>query len=191
MNVNVAFTLLFNTGFFPDACRAWQARAIADKTWLQFKLDFAAAHQYFRLNNQTAQQSGFQSANMTIEQGRGYTMQDTVNLIAQLATAMESDRGKIATLTATNAKCVSQMEAAQSYIKMLKDEILSLKAMSRPKTGQVNEQQQLLLVALSSGSQRPHERHLQSEKGRTPRDGDKGQHHGRRRLGKRMMRRSI
>jgi hypothetical protein len=35
--VNVAFTLVFNTGLFPGARRAWQAQAIADKTWLQFK----------------------------------------------------------------------------------------------------------------------------------------------------------
>jgi hypothetical protein len=32
MIVDVAFTLIFNTGLFPDACRAWQARAIADET---------------------------------------------------------------------------------------------------------------------------------------------------------------
>jgi hypothetical protein len=28
MIVNVAYTLVFNTGLFPDACRAWQSRAI-------------------------------------------------------------------------------------------------------------------------------------------------------------------
>jgi hypothetical protein len=44
MIVNVLFTLVFNTGFFTDACRAWQAREIADNTWIQFKIDFAAAH---------------------------------------------------------------------------------------------------------------------------------------------------
>jgi hypothetical protein len=43
---------------------------IAGKTWAQFKLDFATAHHDFRLTNQTAQQSGFHSANMMIEQGR-------------------------------------------------------------------------------------------------------------------------
>jgi hypothetical protein len=31
MIVNVAYTLVFNTGLFPDACRAWQSRAIAGK----------------------------------------------------------------------------------------------------------------------------------------------------------------
>jgi hypothetical protein len=70
MIVSVAYTLVFNTGLFPDACRAWQSRAIAAKTWAQFKIDFATAHRGFRLTNQTAQQSGFHSANMMIEQGR-------------------------------------------------------------------------------------------------------------------------
>jgi hypothetical protein len=36
MIVNSAYTLVFNTGLFPDACRAWQSRAIAEKTWAQF-----------------------------------------------------------------------------------------------------------------------------------------------------------
>jgi hypothetical protein len=37
------------------------------KMWMQFKLAFAAARQGFFLTNQTAQQSGFHSANMIIE----------------------------------------------------------------------------------------------------------------------------
>jgi hypothetical protein len=47
MIVNVAYTLIFNMGLFPDACRAWQSRAIAWKTWAQFKIDFATAHREF------------------------------------------------------------------------------------------------------------------------------------------------
>jgi hypothetical protein len=31
MIVNVAYTLIFNTGVFPDACRAWKSRVIAGK----------------------------------------------------------------------------------------------------------------------------------------------------------------
>jgi hypothetical protein len=61
--------------------------------------------------------------------------------------------------------------------------------MVRPTTIQVNEQQQLLLVAWSSGSQGPHERDLQSEKGWTPRDGNQAKHHGRRQLGEIMVQR--
>jgi hypothetical protein len=91
------------------------------KTWAQFKLDFATTHHEFRLTNQTAQQSGFQSANMMIEKGREETMQDTVDVIAQLATATASDRGTVATLTTTNAKLSMQLEAAQAQIAQLKD----------------------------------------------------------------------
>jgi hypothetical protein len=66
MIINVSYTLVFNTGLFPNACRAWQSRAIAGKTWAQFKIDFATAHREFRLTNQTAHQSSFHSANMMI-----------------------------------------------------------------------------------------------------------------------------
>jgi hypothetical protein len=132
MIVNVAYTLVFNTGLFPDACRAWQSREIAGKTWAQFKIYFATAHREFRLTNQTAQQSGFHSVNMMIEQGSEETMQDTVDEIAQLATATASDRGTVATLTTTNAKLATQLEAAKAQIAQLKDEIATLKNKIKP-----------------------------------------------------------
>jgi hypothetical protein len=63
------------------------------------QLDYATAHREFHLTNQTAQQSGFHSANIIIEQGRDESMQDTVDAIAQLATATAtaSDLGTVAT----------------------------------------------------------------------------------------------
>jgi hypothetical protein len=130
--VNVSYTLIFNTGFFPDACRAWQSRAISGKTWAQFKLDFATAHREFRLNNQTAHQSGFHSANMMIKQGRDESMQDTVYAIAQLATATASDCRTVATLTTTDAKLATQLEAAHAQIAQLKNEIATLKNKIKP-----------------------------------------------------------
>jgi hypothetical protein len=132
MIVNVAYTLIFNTGLFPDACRAWQSRAIAGKTWAQFKLDLVTAHREFRLTNQTAQQSGFHIANIMIEQGHDKSMQDIVDAIAQLATATASDRGTVATLTTTNAKLSTQLEAAQAQIAQLKNEIATLKNKIKP-----------------------------------------------------------
>jgi hypothetical protein len=132
MIVNVEYTLVFNTGLSPDACRAWQSRAIAGKTWAQFKLDFATAHREFRLTNQTAHQAGFHSANMMIEQGREETMQDTVDAISHLATATASDRVTVATLTTTNAKLATQLEAAQAQIAQLKNKITALKKKIKP-----------------------------------------------------------
>jgi hypothetical protein len=117
---------------FPDACRAWQSRAIAAKTWAQFKIDFATAHREFRLTNQTAQQSSFHSAKMMIEHGRDDSMQETAESIAQLATATASDRGTVATLTTTNAKLANQLEVAHALIAQLKSEIATLKNKVRP-----------------------------------------------------------
>jgi hypothetical protein len=100
---------------FPDACRAWQSRTIAGKTWAQLKLDLATAHREFCLTNQTAQESGFHSANMMTKQGRDETMQDTIDAGAQLATT-------VATLTTNNAKQIAQ----------LRNEIATLKNKIKP-----------------------------------------------------------
>jgi hypothetical protein len=132
MIVNVAYTLVFNTGLFPDACRAWQSRAIAEKTWVQFKINFATAHCEFRLTSHTAQQSGFHSTNMMIEQGHDESMQDTVDAIAQLATSTASDPGTVATLTTTNAKLANQLEADHALIAQLKNKITTLKNKIKP-----------------------------------------------------------
>jgi hypothetical protein len=59
-------------------------------------------------------------------------MQDTVDTIARLATAIASDRGIVATLTATNAKVATQLETAQAKIAQLKDEVAELKIKIKP-----------------------------------------------------------
>jgi small-conductance mechanosensitive channel len=64
---------------------------------------------------------------MMIEQGRDESMQDTLDAITQLATTTASDRGKMATLTTTNAKLANQLEAAHALIVQLKNEIATLK----------------------------------------------------------------
>jgi hypothetical protein len=114
--VYIAYTFVFNTGLFPDACRVWQVRPAAQNTWIN-----AAAHREFRLTKQTAHQSGFHSANTMIE---NHPYQGTVDAIAQLAVAMSSDCDTVATLTATNAKLTLQLETSQAYVKNLKDDIV-------------------------------------------------------------------
>jgi hypothetical protein len=132
MIINVAYTLVFNTGLYPDAWYAWQSRAVATKTWAQLKIDFSTAHREFRLANQTAQQSGFHSANMMIEQSRDVSMHDTTEAIAQLAMATAFDRSTVATLTTKNARLATQLEAAHALIAQLKKEIATLKIKIKP-----------------------------------------------------------
>jgi phage shock protein A len=69
---------------------------------------------------------------MMIEQGFDETMQDTVDAIAQLATATASDHGTVATLTTTNAKIATEIEAAHAQISQLKNKIASLKSKIKP-----------------------------------------------------------
>jgi predicted RNase H-like nuclease (RuvC/YqgF family) len=69
---------------------------------------------------------------MMIEQGHDDSMQDTFDAIAQLATATASDHGTVATLTTTNAKLATQLEAAHVHIDQLKNEIVTLKNKIKP-----------------------------------------------------------
>jgi predicted RNase H-like nuclease (RuvC/YqgF family) len=69
---------------------------------------------------------------MMIEQVRDESMQDTAEAIAQLATATASDRGTVATLTTTNSKLATQLEAAHALIAQLKNEIATLKSRIKP-----------------------------------------------------------
>jgi predicted RNase H-like nuclease (RuvC/YqgF family) len=69
---------------------------------------------------------------MIIEKGRDEKMQDTVDAISQMATATASDRGTVATLTTTNAKLATQLEAAQAQIAQLKNEIAAVRNKIKP-----------------------------------------------------------
>jgi predicted RNase H-like nuclease (RuvC/YqgF family) len=69
---------------------------------------------------------------MMIEQGRPESMHDTAEAIAQLATATASDRGTVATLTTTNYRLATQLEAANALIAQLKNEVATLKNKIKP-----------------------------------------------------------
>jgi predicted RNase H-like nuclease (RuvC/YqgF family) len=79
-----------------------------------------------------AHQSGFHSANMMIKKNCKGTFQVTEDAISQLATATASYRGTVTTLTVTNTKLATQLEASQEYIKKLKEEIAELKEKMKP-----------------------------------------------------------
>jgi hypothetical protein len=69
---------------------------------------------------------------MMIEQGWDYSMQETAEVIAHLASATASDLGTVATLTTTNAKLANQLEEACSLIAQLKSKIATLKIKIKP-----------------------------------------------------------
>jgi hypothetical protein len=130
--IAIAYNLIFATGMFPEACREWRRRPIIEKTWTNFKTDFAIAHQEFRESQVTSNQAGYQQA-----ANAAYTdlQQETADAIANLATATASDRSTVASLTSTNSTLSSEvtqatmkLTAANNTISSLKIEIAALKA---------------------------------------------------------------
>jgi hypothetical protein len=69
---------------------------------------------------------------MMIKQSRDASMHDIAESIAQLATATESDRSTVVTLTTTNTKLATQLEAAHALIVQLKKESVTLKIKIKP-----------------------------------------------------------
>jgi DNA repair exonuclease SbcCD ATPase subunit len=78
-------------------CEIWKRQPTAYNTWPQFKLDFAVAYQeYSEALDITPAASGFHTEAATDQQ-------ETIEAIANLATATAEDRKAVANLTGTNA----------------------------------------------------------------------------------------
>jgi hypothetical protein len=127
--VAIAYNIIFSTGMFPEACREWRRRPIVEKTWVNFKVDFALAHQDFRDSQVTSRQAGYHNANAAFE-----LQQDTATAIANLATATAADRSTVANLTSTNsnltielAQTTAKLASAQASITALQIELATLK----------------------------------------------------------------
>ena len=64
--ITMAYTLVYNTGEFFDACDEWNRKPAADKTWINFKTHFTQEIKKEK-NKQTAMQTaGFRTANSVV-----------------------------------------------------------------------------------------------------------------------------
>jgi hypothetical protein len=67
--INIGYAKIFATGHFMSACRRWNEKPLADKTWAQFKSHFSAAHrQHKQMQGNSAATAGYHSANVAIGQ---------------------------------------------------------------------------------------------------------------------------
>jgi hypothetical protein len=107
---------------FMSACRRWNEKAAADKTWTHFKSHFADAHrQHKQMQGETAAHVGFHSANTAMTQNEDQMAEATIGALANLATATAADRCVVAALTQANSRLVKQLEEANSELRELKD----------------------------------------------------------------------
>jgi hypothetical protein len=113
--VTNAYSIMFSTGLFPEACREWRRQPPAYKTWANFKTGFAEAHLDLRLAQGTTQEGGYHGANNVMDS----FVTETANALANLATATASDRQMLADLTASNKELTKQIAAKDDKIASL------------------------------------------------------------------------
>jgi hypothetical protein len=119
--INVGYATIFATGHFMSACRCWNEKPAAEKTWTHFKSHFAAAHrQHKQMQGETAAHAVFHSANAAMTQNEDQMAEATIGALANLATATAADRGVVAALTQANSRLVKQLEETASELRELK-----------------------------------------------------------------------
>jgi hypothetical protein len=119
--INVGYAKIFATGHFMSACRRWNEKPTAEKTWAQFKSHFAAAHrQHKQMQGESAATSGYHSANAAVTHTEYQMEEATIGALANLATATAADRGVVAGLTQANSRLAKQLEDNSSELRELK-----------------------------------------------------------------------
>jgi hypothetical protein len=122
MNI-ITYATIFATASFISACRRWNEKEPADKTWTNFKFHFAAAHrQHKQRQGESAANYGYHVANTDVGQTEHHMYEATIGALANLATATATatDRGILATLTEANARLSKQLEEHSKEVKEVK-----------------------------------------------------------------------
>jgi hypothetical protein len=119
--INVGYAKIFATGHFMRACRRWNGKPSAEKTWTHFKSHFAAAHrQHKQMQGKSASTAGYPSANAAMTQNEDKMDEATIGALANLATATAAYRGGVAALTQANSRLAKQLEENSSELRELK-----------------------------------------------------------------------
>jgi hypothetical protein len=104
-----------------SACRRWNEKPPAEKTWTQFKSQFAAAHrQHKQMQGESAAAAGYHSANAAVTHNEDQMSEATIGALSNLATATAADRGVVAALTQANSRLAKQLEDNSSELRELK-----------------------------------------------------------------------
>jgi hypothetical protein len=158
---NNAYQLIFATGMFFDDCKIWKRRDAAYKTWDQFKTDFAESHREFRdARGTTAGATNYQANNAVYQD-------ETIEAIANLATATSHDRQAVATLTSTNSTLTKELTRVNAQLVTALLANTKLTAQLSEKTGNPNARHDARHYCWSCGYQCTH----YSSKCPTPKDG--------------------
>jgi hypothetical protein len=119
--INIGYANIFATGNFMSACRQWNEKPLADKTWAQFKAHFSAAHrQHKQMHGESAATAGYHSTNAAVGQTEEHMSEATIGELANLATETTADRDVVATLTEANTHLVKQLKDNSNELREIK-----------------------------------------------------------------------
>jgi hypothetical protein len=108
--IHVGYANIFATGNFTSACRRWNKKETADKTWANFNVHFTAAHrQHKQVQGESAANSGYHAANSAVGKTEDQMAEATIGALSNLATATTTDRGVVATFTEANSRLAKQL----------------------------------------------------------------------------------
>jgi hypothetical protein len=77
--INIGYANIFATGHFMSACRRWNEKPAAEKTWTHFKSHFAAAHrQHKQIQGESTATAGYHSDNAAMTQNEDQMAEATI-----------------------------------------------------------------------------------------------------------------
>ena len=129
--VNIGYSLMFNTGLFPDAMRDWRKRIPVDKTWANFKIDMAEAHQELRESQVTSNQAGFHNANNVKE-----FAESTTEVLEKLSESTDENKQQMNNITAQNTRLSTDLASAIQALQVAAGDIWTLKQQIQTYNGQ-------------------------------------------------------
>jgi hypothetical protein len=119
--INAGYAKTFATGHFMSACRRWNEKPAAEKTWTHFKSHFAATRrQHKQMQGESAANAGYHSANAAMTQNEDQRAEATIGALANLATATVADRGVVEALTQAKSRLAKQLEENSTELRELK-----------------------------------------------------------------------
>jgi hypothetical protein len=119
--IKVGYAKIFATGNFMSACRRWNEKTAAEKTWTHFKSHSAAAdRRHKQMQGESAVTAGYHSANAAMTQNEDQMVESTIGALSYLATATAADRGVVEALTQANSRLAKQLEENSSELRELK-----------------------------------------------------------------------
>jgi hypothetical protein len=114
-----AYYKIFNSGKINSVCHRWDEKVEADKTWNNFKINFAAAYrQHRKMQGETVGAQGY--ANASVDQSVDDLAEHAMDAFANLATATAVDRGVVAQLTKAKSRLAKQLEDNATALKEVK-----------------------------------------------------------------------